>query len=361
MPKPAPADTLELPPRLRCEAGQLVKPSGKPIWLHGVCFGAWWEDDEQDCPGIATLGANALREALRFWGTWGKGEGANPDCRDDKAYAFVNREKVQTWLGRIQAASAAGLWSVPFIDSNCGQSGTNSPEDIAYCDPYGTWGASGHNFYTDEGMLKMYAEVVWPSVAARLRTMSRIAMLEIHPEPAHQRPDSWRPRIVHVQKTIIDAIRLVDADTPILVGAMPGYSISSVKDHYLALRDAYGGMLPEGLVWTGNLLGGYTADPPKFDRGLQHLVDLREKYGATVFVQQVGRESDLDPDLACMRHAVAALREANVGYTWWEWKQHASQPDGLGLNYPDPDIEGAWIAKTNELAILADDWGGALP
>lgn len=344
----------ELPARLRCEGGELVKPNGKPIWLHGVNFGAFNHDDEQDCAPIAARGANALRVALRWWGTWGKGDEPNPDCRDDKAFAFVNRDKLNIFSGRIAAAGAAGLWSIPFIDSNCLQGGTNSPEDIAYCDPYGVWGAAGHNAYTDEGMLRMFATVVWPAMAARLRMFARVGMLEFHPEPAHHRPDSWRPRVAQVHKAILDAVRAVDPDTPVLLGSHPGYSVYQAENGLLALKDAYGGTLPGNLVWTGNLLNSYVTDSAQFDRGLRHLVDLREKHDVPVFVQQVGRNSRDDPDLSLMRHAVEGLREANVGYTWWEWKQGNPDPGGKGLNYPDED--GKWIEKEDELDVLSDAW-----
>lgn len=347
-------EPVELPPRLRVVGRELIKPNGQPIWLRGPNFGAFNDDDEQQAPVVRSRGANCVRAALRWWGIWGKGDEPNPDCRDNDAFAFVHRAKFQTWLGRLEACAAASMWTVPFIDSNCGQGGTNDAKDIAYCDPYAVWGSDGHNFYTDEGMLRMFATVVWPAVAARLRTVARVGMLEIHPEPAHHRDEKWRPIIARAQKMMIEGIRSVDADTPILVGAMPGYSIYRVEDHYLALREAFGGTLPPGLVWTGNLLGGYTTDPPKFDSGLGHLVDLREKYDVSVFVQQVGRDSRDDPDLTCLRHAVSALKEAKVGYTWWEWRQHGSDPGGMALNYPDEN--GNWIAKDNELAVMEENW-----
>lgn len=40
----------------------------------------------------------------------------------------------------IAQASDAGLWIVLFIDSNCGQNGTQESVDLTYCDPAGTYG-----------------------------------------------------------------------------------------------------------------------------------------------------------------------------------------------------------------------------
>jgi hypothetical protein len=350
MPKP---NMDDLPPRLRCIDGELVKPNGQPIWLHGVNFGNFDEDDEQDCVPIHGMGANALREALRYWGKWGSASHPNPDCRDIDSFATLKREPMHLWLGRIGSAAQNGLWSIPFIDSNCGQSGTNQPEDIAYCDPYGTWGPAGHNFYVDPAMRRIFAWIVWPAVAAKLRTMSRIAMLEPHPEPAHRRDESWAPLVAQTQWDCIQGIRSVDPDTPILVGPREGYDIRLVEECLLALQAL--GPLDPNLVFTGNLLNQWVVNPTRFDKGLQHLKDLQEKYRVAVFVQQLNRNSSEDPDLSLLKRAVAAMREAKVGYTIWQWKQNTSNPGNMGLLYKTEDGSG-WVAKQGEIDVLSADW-----
>lgn len=356
----------ELPPRLRCEGGELIKPNGSAVFLHGVNFGSWGEDDAADCPAISALGANALRINLRWRGKWGTEARANPDSWDPDAFAFINPEKRKIWLSQIAAAAQAALWSVPFIDSNCGQSGTNSPEDVAYCDPYGTWGPLGHNFYRDPAMRRVFASVVWREAARALRLIPRVGLLEIHPEPAHHRDETWAPAVAQVQLECILAIRAAEAElgdlagTPILVGPREGYDIRYVEEAFFALTDAFGGTLPENLVWTGNLLNQWIVNPPRFDKGVQRLVDLREQYGAVPFVQQLGRNSSEDVDLSLMKRALAALREANIGYTWWQWKQNTSNAANMGLHFKNPsDASGAtWIAKQGELDALEAEWKG---
>lgn len=350
----------ELPSRLRFDGGRMIKPNGNEIILKGVNFGSWGEDDPNDCPYIQSLGANCIRIALRFWGKWGTEVRENPDCRDNDAFAFMNRDKINHWLNMIESASAAGMWTVPFIDSNCGQSGTNTPEDVAYCDPKGTWGANGHNFYTDPSMRRLYAQIVWPTVAARLRLIPRVAMLEIHPEPAHGRGPEWAPLVAQVQKEVIDGIRSVDTDTPILLGARNGYSNALMEEALLALRDAFGGTLPTGLCWTGNLLNQWVVDPPRFDKAMHRLTKLRDDFNVPIYLQQVGRNSSEDPGLTFMRRAIEKMNEARAGFAWWQWKQNTSNPGNMGLNYKTPDGAG-WIAKQDEISLLSEMMTGRAP
>lgn len=350
---------MTLPARLRVDAhGEILKPNGDPIFLHGPCFGSWGEDSEDQCQPIKDMGANNLRINLRWWGTWGTGVRSNPDSRDNDAFALLNRAKLQTYFGQIKTAGTVGLWTNPFIDSNCGQSGTNSPEDIQYCDPYGTWGERGHNFYTDPAMRKIFATVVWQAVAAALRPFPHVGMLEIHPEPAHHRDETWAPLVAAVQKECIDAIRVVDQDTPILVGPREGYDNRYVEECLLALTEAYGGTLPGNLIFTGNLLNQYTTDPHRFDKAVTRFVKLRETYGVAVYVQQLGRNSSEDPGLKYMKRAVQVLRDNNIGYAWWQWRQNTSNPGNMGLNFKDPaDPSGmSWIPKEDELAVLREAW-----
>jgi hypothetical protein len=137
------------------------------------------------------MGANCVRVALRWHGLYGSDPAT--DSRDDQAYAFLRRANVAHWLDLISAVSAAGMWVVPFIDSNCVQSGTQDPAQQAYCDPYGAFGARGRNGYTDASLRRLFTSIVWPAAAARLRVIPRIAMLEIHPSPRSIAARSTRP------------------------------------------------------------------------------------------------------------------------------------------------------------------------
>jgi hypothetical protein len=336
----------ELPPRLKCQGGQLLKPNGNPILLRGPTFGSWGEDDPLDVTSIKAMGSNAVRIALRWWGKHGTAE---VDSRDNQGYAFLKRANVQHWFDMITSASAAGLWVVPFIDSNCGQSGTQDPSTVAYCDPYGSFGAQGRNFFSDLSMRRVFAQIVWPAIAAKLRTVSHIAMLELQPELLDGRGAEFAAPVRDFYRDVIEGVREVDQDTPFLIGPRGGYDINLCDEAWLEERD--------DVVYTGNLLSGWVTNPDKFDAGLAKLVRMRDERGVPIFVQQVGRKTGDDLDLAFMRRAVEQLHQYGVGYAWWQWKQNTSDPDEYALNYKGPGH--TWVAKTNEIELLTQAWGAA--
>jgi hypothetical protein len=344
-----PTDKPDLPVRLRCSGGELLKPNGQRVLLHGPTFGSWGEDDPLDVADVKAMGANAVRIALRWWGH----HGSNPtevDSRDNDGFAFLKRGNVQKWFDMILAASAAGLWVIPFIDSNCGQSGTQDPDTIRYCDPYGVWGAQGRNFITDPAMRATFAQVVWPAMAAKLRTVSKIALLELQPEMQDGRGPEVAAGVRDFYRQVIAGVRSVDADTPFLIGARDGYSIDLCDEAWLQERS--------DVCYTGNLLSGWVTNPEKFDRGLGALTRMRDERGVPVFVQQLGRKTGDDRDLAFMRRAVEKMYEARTGYCWWQNKQNTSNPDEYALNFKNPAGAG-WVRKANEVAVLEEAWGAA--
>jgi len=333
----------ELPARLRCEGGELVKPNGKPIILRGPCFGSWNEDKPEDAPAVRAMHANCVRVNLKWW------RPGDADSRDNHGFALLLRKNVEQWLGLIDAVIDTGAWVVANVDSDCGQNGLQDAETIAYCDPYGTW-PQGHNFFTDASIRRIYATVVWPALATELRMRERIALLELQPEPAGGRGPEYASQVQGLYREIIAGVREVDADTPFLIGPRNSYDIKLVAEAYLEERT--------DCVYTGNLLNQYVVDPEKFDKSLAHLLRLRDEKGCPIYGQQVGRRTGEDRDLAHMDRATRRLKEERVGYAWWEWKNHVKgNRDGYGLNYPGSgDSDGMWIAKVDEIDLLTDAW-----
>ncbi len=343
----APA-SFELPPRLRCQGGQLVKPNGNPITLKGPSLGMWGSDEVSDIQDIKATGANSPRIVLRWHGKWGKPE---VDSRDNQAVAFLKRENVDHWIDLIQAASDEGMWPVATVDTNCGQSGTQSPEMIAYCDPYGQFGALGRNLYTDASLRRLFTTIVLPALAARLRPIERVAMLEIHAEPAVDRGPEYADAVARVQLEAMNAIREVDRDTPFLLGPRDAYNIALVDECYFEGRD--------DCVATGNLLNQYVADPAKFDEGFDTLLRFRDRRGWPIYINQLARKTGADRRRLLMRRALRRCREAQVGYAWWQWNQNTTDGDDYGCRYKAPDWT-TWIEKTEEIELLSEDFRGEL-
>lgn len=340
---------IELPPRLHVDGPRLIKPNGHEWIGRGVSFGTFWHDTPLDVPDVVAMGSNVVRIGLRWWGDHGSNGGKPPvDSRDNDAYSFIHRDHYRNWLDLCMTASAAGLWVVPFIDSNCGQSGRNNPEAIAYCDPNSLFGAHGRNFWTDKPMRKMFA-TVWQTAAQSLRALPRVAMLEIQPEPQGGDGTAFAGPCRDFYRYMADAIREADPDTPFLSGAREGYEITLCEEALLPER--------EDFVYTGNLLSQWVNNPSRFDSGLAGLLAMRDTHSVPVWGQQVGRKTADDPTLGNMRHALESMERAGFGFAWWAWKQNTSDPGTYGLNFRNPADSG-WTAKTEEQALLAEFMGG---
>jgi hypothetical protein len=339
------ADT-ELPPRLRVDGPRILKPNGHEFFGRGVSFGSFGEDEAQDVPDVQALGANLVRIPLRWWGLHGS---VDVDSRDNVGYAFLKRANVQRWLEIILTAAGSGLWVVPGIDSNCLQSGTQSPDMIRYCDPYGVFGAGGRNLLSDKPTVKLFA-AVWQAVAAALRPISHVAMLELLPEPLDGRPADTAAPLSAFYRYLIDAVREVDTDTPILLGARNAYDIELCAEAHLPERG--------DCIYTGNLLSGKVTDPAKLRSGIAALSKMRASRAAPVWCQQLGRKSGADPTLSHMRSALGQMEDAGIGFAWWQWKQNTSAADEYALNFKDPAGAG-WVAKLEEQALLSDFMKGS--
>lgn len=335
-----------LPPRLAIDGPEFIKPNGKRIVLKGVSFGSFGEDDASDPAAVAALGANCVRIPLRWHGPYGKlADGTPIDSRDNQATGFILRANFERWITRIEQCAAAGLWTIPGIDSDCGQSGTQSPEMVRYCDPYSVYGSLGRNFLTDSSLGALF-EIVWRTAAARLRFIPNVAMLELFPEPLDSRDASYAEPLRKFYARLMGAVREVDIDTPFLVGARNAYDIRICSEACMSERN--------DCAYTGNLLTGWVCDEAKFAQGLDYLTELRDYAAVPVFVQQVGRLSADDPDNGHMVNALQRLGDARVGYAWWQWKQNTTDPTRYALHFKDD--AGGWTPKQSELDCLTAFW-----
>jgi hypothetical protein len=327
-------------PRLTVDGQHLRKPNGKPITLRGVNWGAWGESTEADADAALALGANCIRLPVARW--WGLHGAKDTDARDNDGYAFLRRANLEQSRREIGWITSRSMWVIPFIDSNCGQSGTQSAEDIAYCDPLGVFGQAGRNFFTDYPTRGVYLSV-WRHVAALLREVPHVAMLELLPEPLGGRPASASPRVRDFYREVIAAVREVDAETPFLVGPRNGYEVNVIDEAWLPER--------ADVVYTGNLLSGKVTSPDKLAAGIRALVTMRAGCNVPVLVQQVGRHSGDDSDLVAMRSVLEQLTQAKIPFTWWQWKQNTADPTEYGLHFKDG--AGGWTAKQAELEMLS--------
>jgi hypothetical protein len=334
--------TDDLPGRLRVQGPDLIKPNGQPFIGRGLSFGTYGENLEGDPVEVKAMGANLVRNLLRWHGEYGRAE---VDARDNNAVAFIKRTNMRQVLDEVLGISAAELWTGLALDSNCVQGGAQNPSMRAYCDPYALFGASGRNGFTDPPLLKLFV-IVWQALARAVRPIPRIAWLELLPEPLpHAYGPEWAPRVAEVYREIIAGVREVDTDTPIVIGPRDAYNADYLEEIYLAERD--------DVIYTFNILSGKLTDPKKLASTIRAAADFRERFNVPVWCNQLGRKTGDDRDLAHMRSALEQFAEARIGFAWWQNRQNTGDPDEYAQRYKTPDGSG-WIDKMNEIALLSE-------
>lgn len=273
-----------------------------------------------------------MRIPLRWWGYY---EGVGIDSRDDaqSATAGIDAGHLALLDAMVAQASAAKLWIILFIDSDCGQNGTQDAHEVAYCDPRGQY-SNGHNFWTDPGVRAKFINV-WKFIAARYKHTPYLGMFEPLPEP---NPTSGTDAdITAFYDEVMMAIRTVVPDVPFLLGPRV-YGMKAVDTAYhAAWRD---------VVYTGNLFlrTGGTHDENIAELGLrlQNLLDLQRTRQVPIFVQQCGVMTGDDPDLSYLNAMLSLLNSKGVGYTYWEYRD-TFNPYAYGIIYQDG--HGGWIPK----------------
>jgi hypothetical protein len=308
--------------------------------LRGWNWGRWGLAQPGDAADNAAQGANCVRIPLRWWGYY---SGSHIDSRDDSqtATAGIDAGHLAILDAMVQQASAARLWIILFVDSDCGQNGTQDASEIAYCDPGAAY-ASGHNFWTDADARTRFINV-WKFVAARYKDTPYLGLFEPLPEP---NPSSGTDAdITTFYDQVMTAIRGVAPGIPFLLGPR-SYRLPQVANAY---NPAW-----SDVVYTGDLFL-YTGDTQannitNLSTRLQYLLDLRTAHNVPVFVQQAGVQSGDDPDQTYLNALLSLLDGKSVGYTYWEYRDNTN-PSGYGVIYQDGS--GGWVTKTAELAAIS--------
>jgi hypothetical protein len=321
--------------RLSVRGADILDPSGQPILLRGWNWGHWGSAQAQDAADNAAQGANVVRIPLRWWGFY-KGRGGTVDSREDAAAATagIDPDNLRHLDEMVRWASSAKLWIILFVDSDCGQNGTQDAQERKYCDPQGRY-PNGRNFWTDAEARKRFLNV-WRFVAARYKDTPYLGMFEPLPEP---NPPGVPPAQINAfYDEAMQTIRQVAPGVPFLVG---GRSYRAP-----AIRDAYNPAWKD-VVYTGNLFlhakksGGGDAAVADFRDRAQQLLTLRNQHKVPVFVQQVGVRSSEDPDIRLVRGVLQHLVQQRIGFTYWEYRG-AANPGEYGVHY----LRGKqWVAK----------------
>ena len=305
---------------LSVRGADIVDPGGRPILLRGWNWGHFGKAVEQDAADNAAQGANVVRIPIRWWGYY-KGEGIEGRNDSAAATAGLDPRNLQIVDDNIRWATRQHLWVILFIDSNCGQNGTQNDTMIQYCDP-GHKYPSGHNFWTDPEARGRFINL-WRFIAARYKDTPYIGLYEPLPEPGNNNVSG--EQIAQFYGEVMGAIRQVAPGIPFLIGGSK-YRAQQVRQVYNpAWKD---------VVYTGNLFlhegGGKESGVGSIRERAQVLLDLRAKAGVPLFVQQVGVKSGEDPDQSQLKQVLGVLNDNRIGFAYWEYRG-AKSPDNYGV------------------------------
>ena len=346
------------PGHLAVRGQDIVDPSGRPIVLRGWNWGHFGKAVEQDAADNAAQGANVVRLPIRWWGFY-QGEGI--ESRNDQAPGGIDPHQLQIIDDNIRWASRAHLWIVLFIDSNCGQNGTQNDKMVQYCDP-GHKYPNGHNFWTDPDARARFISL-WRFIAARYKDTPYLGMFEPLPEPGGEGTSG--EQIQQFYGETMNAIRQVAPGIPFLIG---GYKYRAPQ-----VRQVYNPAWKD-VVYTGNLFlhegggeGGGFGGGGKKKRGgggggdnlgmgsirerAQELLDLRAKANVPLFIQQIGVKQGEDPDQSQLRQLLGLVNDNHIGFAYWEYRGSKS-PDSYGVLFGQgKNGRGQW--ETNQPALSA--------
>ena len=324
---------------LRVSGQQIVDLQGAPVMLRGMNWGRWGLAQPQDAASNVAQGANCVRIPLRWWGLYS----GDVDSRDDAATATARIDPGHLAIldQMISWASAAGLWIVLFIDSDCGQDGLQEADDVAFCDP-GRRFPGGNNFWSNPGMRAQFI-AAWKFVAARYRDTPRMGLFEPLPEPDPTAASS--ADITQFYAEAMSAIRGVAPGIPFLVGAR-SYNLYASSTAYDADWS--------DVVYTGDLFlytyGTQDENIQNLGDRLQSLLNLRATKNVPIFVQQVGVQSGDDPTQVYLHAALSLLTTNGVGFAWWVYRD-PQIVDSYGAVYLGAD--GTWMTKADVLPVIS--------
>lgn len=329
---------------------QVLFPDGSSLdQYRGWNWGRFGTAKESDADLAKQQGARIIRLPLRWWGNNldDLGQGLTSDSRDDlsPSTAGINPVHLAILDQTVAWCEARGIWFILFIDSNCGQSGTQTGEP-EYCTMNAggplAW-PNGRNFLTDPSQFAKYRKV-WQFVARRYRNSPSLGIFEITPEVGW---DTGTPDdIINYYRILSADIRQCAPGVPFIVGG-ESYKLPKVKTVYDARAIDY--------IYTGDAFihSAATPDPVTDVQGrIDNLIDMRAKLNVPVFLQQLGCTTGEDlSDFTYTRGLLNYALANNIGGTYWELRDANNNSAGFGAIYSD--FQGVDHVKPDYMAIIA--------
>lgn len=280
--------------------GQVFVPKGTVVG-HGELART---GDEQ---ASADLGANFRRIGIRWWGDYGSG--FQVDSEEDLNPGNIDLAYWDRTAAQFAASRAAGLSTLLFMDSNCGQGlgGTACKLD----------NVTDSDFFMPSGAEKR-AKFIAAAVFAAQNLRGLIDMMEPLVEPAGT---SDQASLWAFQEELMTAVLAVDPAMLFLIGPTPNYQPNSIDKAFKPAWGQVGSPFYRKTALTANFLTNLATNPTNRVNRLGFVTAARAKYNCPVLIQQVGTTLADDPDDAHLDTMLGLLDNASggpIGYSVWE-------------------------------------------
>ena len=323
---------------VRVEGQDLVKPDGSKLFIVGANLGNWLNPEgymfgfqrmnsarqinevfselvgpdkaadfwtafkdnyitKADIDFIASTGSNTIR--LPFHYKLFTDEDYMGMTKDQDGFARI--DSVVSWC------KANDLYLIlDMHDAPGGQTGDNIDDSYGY-----PW------LFESEKSQQQFCDI-WRTIAERYKDEETILGYELINEPiAHffDNKDELNAKLEPLQKRAVAAIREVDPDHIILIGAPQWNS------NFEPLKDTD---YDPQLMFTCHRYGG-----PATKEAIQSYIDFRDRSNRPMYMGEIGHNTD-----EWQADFVKVMKENNIGYTFWPYKKEGGSCM-MGITLPD--------------------------
>lgn len=335
------------PVRLKIEGKNLITPEGTTINLRGLNWGWWGTAQPEDASQAVAMSANVIRMPIRWY--FG-GEGS--DIRQTDAPGHIKPEGLVLLDQYINWCVEQKLWVILFAGSDQGA------------------GDADENYWTNAALRTEFIEM-WQFLADRYKDKPYMAAFEILSEPHPKKPATSADLLAFYEE-LIQAIREIDTETPLMIGANDHYDINQMEGVFTTVDDK--------IIYTFNyyLPTDYVKPDKREEAGLpivsypstyndfngvevelnkEYLVDIlqpavqfRDNHNVPILVNQVGARSRCPGHLQYMEDVGDIFYQYQIPFTYWTYRTRDEATE-YGLYWFDKNAD-VYVSKPDQINLM---------
>jgi len=337
------------PVRLRADGSNLITPAGETIQLRGLNWGWWGTAEPGDAAEAVLMSANVIRMPFRWYFT-----GQGSDIRQTGAPGNIKPEGLLQLDQYIDWCIEQKLWVILFAGSDQGA------------------GDAEENYWTSPELRGEFIET-WKFLVDRYKNKPYIAAYEILSEPHPKKPATSEDLRIFYEE-LIEEIRKIDTETPLMIGANDHYDINQMDDVFTSLDDniiyTFNFYLPTDYIKpdkreeAGLPIVSYPSTYYDFDGAevilnkdyladvLQPALDFRQKFNVPILVNQVGARSRCPGHLQYITDVGDIFFNNQIPFTYWTFRTRDDETQ-YGLYWYDKTSD-VYKAKQDQIDLLAE-------